>query len=79
MRISKDGCSRERLCPDLAFRFLRHEARTQTIRTWTGLSDDRIRKVLCSRCQEFNNNAGRLRSHSAQCDGALIALVHVLH
>jgi hypothetical protein len=44
MRISEDRYSRERLSLDLALRFLRHEARTQTIRMWTGLSDDRIRK-----------------------------------
>ncbi len=41
MRISDDRYSRERLCLDLALRF-RHEARTQTIRAWTGLTDDRI-------------------------------------
>jgi len=45
MRISDDRYSRERLRMELALRFLRHEARTQTIRAWTGLSDDRIRKL----------------------------------
>jgi hypothetical protein len=45
MRISDDRYNRERLSLDLALRFLRHEARTQTIRAWTGLSDDRIRKL----------------------------------
>jgi hypothetical protein len=30
---------------DLALRMIRHEARTCTIRAWTGLSDDRIRKL----------------------------------
>jgi hypothetical protein len=58
MRIPDDRCSRERLCLDLALRFLRHEARTQTIRTWTGLTDDRIRKVYCSDYLQFNNNMG---------------------
>jgi hypothetical protein len=48
MRISDDRYSRERLCLDLALRFLRHEARTQTIRKWTGLSDDRIRNLYRS-------------------------------
>jgi hypothetical protein len=48
MRISDDRYSRERLCLDLALRFLRHEARTQTIRTWTGLTDDRIRNLYKS-------------------------------
>ena len=28
--------------------FIRHEARTHTIRAWTGLSDDRIRKLYRS-------------------------------
>jgi hypothetical protein len=46
MRISDDRYSRERLCLQVALRFLEHEARTQTIRAWTGLSDDRIRKLL---------------------------------
>jgi Flagellar transcriptional activator (FlhC) len=45
MRISEDRYSRERLGLQLALRFLEHEARTQTIRAWTGLSDDRIRKL----------------------------------
>ncbi|MGH8138893.1 MAG: hypothetical protein ACREVV_11990 [Steroidobacteraceae bacterium] len=48
MRISDDRYTRERLCLDLALRFLRHEARTQTIRTWTGLTDDRIRNLYRS-------------------------------
>jgi hypothetical protein len=48
MRISEDRYSRERLCLQLALRFLEHEARTQTIRIWTGLSDDRIRKLYRS-------------------------------
>jgi hypothetical protein len=48
MRISDDRYSRERARMELALRFLRHEARTQTIRAWTGLSDDRIRKLYRS-------------------------------
>ena len=36
MRISDDRYHRERLRMELALRFLRHEARTQTIRAWTG-------------------------------------------
>ena len=48
MRISEDRYSRERLCLQVALRFLEHEARTQTIRAWTGLSDDRIRKLYRS-------------------------------
>ncbi len=45
MRISDDRYSRDRLRLDLALRFIRHEARTHTIRLWTGLTDDRIRKL----------------------------------
>src|SRR6202140_5368147 len=48
MRICDDRYRRERLAMELALRFLQHEARTRTIRTWTGLSDDRIRKLYRS-------------------------------
>lgn len=45
MRVSDDRYDRDRLRFDLAVRMIRHEARTCTIRSWTGLSDDRIRKL----------------------------------
>ena len=45
MRITDDRYTRDRQRLDLAFRMIRYEARTCTIRTWTGLSDDRIRKL----------------------------------
>jgi hypothetical protein len=45
MRISDDRYSRDRLRIDLAIRLIGHEARTSTIRTWTGLTDDRIRRL----------------------------------
>jgi hypothetical protein len=45
MRIVDDRYSNDRARLELALRFLRHEARTQTIRVWTGLTDDRIRKL----------------------------------
>lgn len=45
MRVSDDRYSRDRLRMDLALRLIHHEARTFTIRQWTGLSDDRIRKL----------------------------------
>ena len=55
MRVSDDRYTRDRQRLDLALRLIRHEARTFTIRQWTGLSDDRIRKlyrsyVLDARC-----------------------------
>lgn len=48
MRLTDHRYSRDRLRHDLALRFIQHEARTQTIRSWTGLSDDRIRKLYRS-------------------------------
>lgn len=45
MRICDDRYSRDRLRFDLALRLIQHEARTRTIRQWTGLTDDRIRKL----------------------------------
>lgn len=48
MRISEDRYDRDRQRHELALRFLTHEARTQTIRIWTGLTDDRIRKLYRS-------------------------------
>ena len=51
MRISDDRYNRDRLRIDVAMRFIRHEARTRTIRQWTGLSDDRIRKLYHSYLQ----------------------------
>jgi hypothetical protein len=48
MRVSDDRYSRDRQRIDLALRFIHHEARTRTIRTWTGLTDDRIRKLYRS-------------------------------
>jgi hypothetical protein len=50
MRVSDDRYTRDRQRLDLALRLIRHEARTFTIRQWTGLSDDRIRKLYRSYC-----------------------------
>jgi hypothetical protein len=49
---------------ELALRFLRHEARTQTIRAWTGLSDDRIRKLYRSYLSEARRALPRHRGKS---------------
>ncbi|MGH8228036.1 MAG: hypothetical protein ACREU3_09075 [Steroidobacteraceae bacterium] len=65
MRISDDRYSRDRLRLDLALRFIRHEARTQTIRAWTGLTEDRIRK-LCRGYAERPGSAPRPRGRSPQ-------------
>lgn len=45
MRISDSRYARERSQFELAMRMIAYEARTCTIRTCTGLSDDRIRKI----------------------------------
>jgi hypothetical protein len=66
MRISDNRYSRDRFRFDLALRFIRHEARTQTIRAWTGLSDDRIRKLYRSYLHEPGFAVGRPRGKSPQ-------------
>lgn len=45
MRVSDNRYMRDHARLDLAMRFMRHEARTQTIRKWTGFTDNRIRKL----------------------------------
>jgi hypothetical protein len=64
MRISDDRYHRERVRMELALRFLRHEARTQTIRAWTGLSDDRIRKLYRSYLGDESRELPRHRGKS---------------
>ncbi len=54
MRVSDDRYTRDRQRLDLALRLIRHEARTYTIRQWTGLSDDRIRKLYRSYCLDHD-------------------------
>jgi hypothetical protein len=66
MRISDNRYSRDRFRFDLALRFIRHEARTQTIRAWTGLSDDRIRKMFREYAQEPGYAVSRPRGKSPQ-------------
>jgi Flagellar transcriptional activator (FlhC) len=66
MRISDNRYSRDRFRFDLALRFIRHEARTQTIRAWTGLSDDRIRKLYRSYLHESGFAVSRPRGKSPQ-------------
>ena len=61
MRVSDDRYTRDRQRLDLALRLIRHEARTFTIRQWTGLSDDRIRKLY--RSYVMNIESGRVFRH----------------
>jgi hypothetical protein len=64
MRISDDRYSRDRLRVDIALHFIRHEARTHTIREWTGLTDDRIRKLYRSYLHEGGSRVARHRGKS---------------
>jgi Flagellar transcriptional activator (FlhC) len=86
MRISDDRYSRDRLRFDIAVQFIRHEARTHTIRAWTGLSDDRIRKLyrsyLCEPpCAPLTRHRGKspqqvaffMRTVRARQEAALLA------
>ncbi|HET8691501.1 MAG TPA: hypothetical protein VFM30_05180 [Steroidobacteraceae bacterium] len=59
MRITDDRYTRDRLRLDLALRLIRHEARTRTIRSWTGLTDDRIRKLYRSYVAEGSRRGVR--------------------
>lgn len=52
MRIHDDRYNRDRRRFEVALRFIQHEARTHTIRIWTGLTDDRIRKLYRSYMKE---------------------------
>ena len=61
MRVSDDRYTRDRQRLDLALRLIRHEARTFTIRQWTGLSDDRIRKLY--RSYVLNHGSRRIQRH----------------
>jgi hypothetical protein len=66
MRISDNRYTRDRLRLDLALRFMRHEARTHTIRKWTGLTDDRIRKLYRS---YLEMETGRVARHRGKSPG----------
>ena len=48
MRVTDDRYRAEQAKLDLAIRMIRYEARTGTIRYFTGLNDDRIRKLYSS-------------------------------
>lgn len=64
MRITDDRYTRDRQRLDLAIRMIRHEARTCTIRTWTGLTDDRIRKLYRTYVQAHGPTVKRHRGKS---------------
>jgi hypothetical protein len=78
MRISDDRYSRDRQRYDLALRFIQHEARTRTIRTWTGLTDDRIRKLYRSYVAgDCNSQLIRHRGKSPQQTSFFVRTPHM--
>jgi hypothetical protein len=79
MRISDDRYSRDRQRFDLALRFIQHEARTRTIRLWTGLTDDRIRKLYRSYFSaEAEGSVARHRGKSPQQASYFTRTPHML-
>jgi hypothetical protein len=64
MRATDDRYRAEQDKFELAMRMIRHEARTGTIRYWTGLSDDRIRKLYASYFKYSQSNVRRRRGKS---------------
>lgn len=66
MRISDNRYEKHRQQHAIALRFLAHEARTQTIRAWTGLTDDRIRSLYGSYLAANGSPAVRHRGKSPQ-------------
>jgi hypothetical protein len=72
MRITDDRYSRDTARMDLAVRLIRLEARTRTIQRWTGLSDDRIRKLYRSYLRDNKSNVRRHRGKSPQRSGVFL-------
>ncbi|HQW08665.1 MAG TPA: FlhC family transcriptional regulator [Steroidobacteraceae bacterium] len=67
MRITDDRYCRDRLRFDLALRLIGHEARTRTIRLWTGLTEDRVRKLYRTYIAEHpGSSVARRRGKSPQ-------------
>lgn len=79
MRISDDRYSRDRQRLDIAMHFIHHEARTHTIRQWTGLTDDRIRKLYRSYLQEGGRRVARHRGKSPQQPAYFLRTARMRH
>jgi hypothetical protein len=61
MRVTDDRYAGELEKFDLAMRLIRHEARTGTIRACTGFTEDRVRKLVASYCQQADQPPVRRR------------------
>ena len=64
MRTTDDRYRSEQAKFELAMRMIGFEARTGTIRYWTGLSDDRIRKLYSSYFKYEGDPVRRQRGRS---------------
>lgn len=67
MHISNDRYFRERQRHDLALRMIRHEARTCTIKSCTGLTEDRIRRLCRTYALHIDASPVRRRGKSPRC------------
>ena len=72
MRATDDRYRAERAKFELAMRMIRHEARTGTIRYWTGLNDDRIRKLYTTYFKFSDAPVKRRRGRSPTRVGPLV-------
>lgn len=81
MRTTDDRYRSERARHDLALRLIGHEARTGTIRQFTGLSDDRIRRLYGSYFKHSPGNEVRRRRGRTPSQVALFVKtpLHRLH
>jgi hypothetical protein len=72
MRTTDNRYRGEQAKFELAMRMIGLEARTGTIRYWTGLSDDRIRKLYCSYFKYGGEQVRRRRGRSPRQIGPLV-------
>lgn len=66
MRASEDRYHRDRIRLRVALRFLKLHARTNTIIAWTGLTENRIRKLYRAYLMDGPDARHRPRGHSPQ-------------
>ena len=72
MRATDDRYRGEQAKFDLAMRMIKHEARTGTIRFWTGINDDRIRKLYSTYFKYADAAVKRRRGRSPTRVGPLV-------
>ena len=72
MRATDDRYKGEKARLELALRMIAHEARTGTIRYWTAISDDRIRKLYASYFKFGDRRVRRRRGRSPSQVGPLV-------